>query len=163
MTISPPNVPIFKFCHCFKAGDSYGFTCQLKSSVFIGNYFHKGLKNRATNISIKFINSLISAAPKLWKSHALSPKSSEANEDACPTKKKTLLGINSNKNGIFIAFKEHDTANIKTLFPFVSAIILFSFLQKSSCFQDVNKRLQLIVQVTIYPVSVKLGPLSKGN
>lgn len=49
-----------------------------------------GLTNRPTNTSIKFINSFISAVSRLWRSHSLTQRSSEANEKACPTEKKKL-------------------------------------------------------------------------
>lgn len=124
MTISPSRLYLFlKSAIVLKQVTViYGSLFQLKSSALTGNYFHKGL----TNISIKFINSLISAAPKHQKNHALSPKSSEANEKLSYQKKKK-------KSQELIQIKMEAllhlcnlTANLKILFPLVSAILFFT-------------------------------------
>lgn len=127
MTISPSRLYLFlKSAIVLKQVTViYGSLFQLKSSALTGNYFHKGL----TNISIKFINSLISAAPKHQKNHALSPKSSEANEKLSYQKKIKIKKNNQELIQIKMEALLHLcnlTANLKILFPLVSAILFFT-------------------------------------
>lgn len=128
MTISPSKLYLFlKSAIVLKEVTViYGSLFQLKSRALTGHYFHKGLTIRPTIISIKFINSLISAAPKHQKNHALSPKSSEANE-------KLVIPPASLKSQESIQIKMEPllhlcnlTANLKILFPLVSAILFFT-------------------------------------